>query len=186
MYYQLLGEPIEHNKTYRGTYRYGPTYVDALPSTDPINQLFLKYADNEDRFRDVEDALKLAALYEHVGKEFNVVGVTEINTPSEDTSSNLLGFDVSLGGWWSTLSWGLIWEQVDLPTKPILDLIGLFFRPILNGAGLFSLWEDARFFLDVIRSVSSLAPGTFESEENIVALQITQLVLIRGTPEAEE
>lgn len=181
MYYQLLNDPKEYAGTaYKGTYRNGPTYTEFLPLADPLNQMFLKYVDNESRFIDIDDALKLAFLYKQVGKEFDVLGVDTADFKPTYKPGNFIGFDVSIAGWWSMLSWGLDWKDISLPISPILSLIELHFHSKLNEYGLFTQWEDAYFFVEIVKSVSVLAPGTFESEDNINALQIFQLTIIKA------
>jgi hypothetical protein len=186
VYYQLLGPPGSHcNPAYRGVYRPGPAYEESLPDTAPANRAWDTYASHEERLPTRELALTLAAAFRTAGRDYEVVRVERADEPTGGDGAGKLGYDVAQAGWYSLLSWGLHWNgavpAAPPPMGPLLRLIEAHFRPLLNEHVLFDSWEDARFFLDVVQSLSSLAPGTWEAPGH-EEFEIYRLVRIQPVP----
>jgi hypothetical protein len=194
MYYQLLGKPKAFcPPNYRGTYRPGPGYQEQLPETAPVNRAWRQYASTwHERVQQADVALQLAAAFQGAGLALDVVRVEEVTSgPPASVAETVLGFDVAQQGWYSLLSWGLHWgEEVPAgppPLGPLLVLVEAHFRPLLNAYGLFARWSDARFFLDVARAITALAPGTWEApgHEDFDILRLVALQLADSPPNPE-
>jgi hypothetical protein len=188
MYYQLLGQTMPFSPPhYRGTYRAGPAYVEGLPDSAIPNRAFLQYSRQGEKLDSRDLALQLAAVFRQAGQALDVIGIEEATCSPPAAVEGQLGFDVSLGGWYSLLSWGLTWSgdvQPPAQVRPLLALIERYFRPRLNAHGLFARWEDARFFLDVTENLSALVPGLWESpgHDRFAIVQLTAVALADATP----
>src|SRR4051812_17604022 len=110
------------------------------------------------------------------------MGIEEVSSCPPALHEGQLGFDISLSGWYSLLSWGLTWSgdvQPPAQVRPLLELVERYFRPRLNAHGLFAHWEDARFFLDVAENLSTLVPGLWEApgHDRFAIVQLTAVSL---------
>jgi hypothetical protein len=187
MYYPILGQPGPYDApNYRGICRCGPAYADELPEDHPINRAFLEYVQGHgQRLETREAALRLGEAFRQAGRPCDIVQIDLASSEPKELVPGLLGYDIAQNGWYSLLSWGFQ-EDRTAPTSgpwaPIFHLINTYFRPLLNENGLFATWSDARFFLDIVEAVSTLAPGTWESEGH-EQFEIVQLVEV--TPESQ-
>jgi len=181
MYYQLLGPPMTSSpSSYRGVYRSGPAYQEALPETAPVNLVWQQYVSKHgEKVAEEETALELARRFAEAGQSLDLVRIEQVSDSAPVSGEEgQLGFDVASHGWYSLLSWGLTWAnspQVAPHAKPLLALVEAYFRPRLNAHGLFSRWEDARFFLDVAKALAALAPGFWEApgQEQFEVVRLT-------------
>jgi hypothetical protein len=167
-YYQILTSPIGASiPNYRGVYRVGPSYREDLPDESGRNQAWQELMQYDERLADLEVARRLAAQLADSGEPYDLVRVDVLTDAPADDVPGELGFDIAQFGSYSLLSWGLHWNGVanagPPPMGPLLRLIEAYFRPQLNEHGLFSTWKAARFALDVIESIATLRPGTWES-----------------------
>lgn len=184
-FYKLLGEPPAGVPSpYRGTYRSEPIYQEELTSDSPVNRAFYEYvSDHHSELASMDVALRIANEFERVGLGYDVVRVDVANERPGEAVPAEIGFDVTLAGDYSFLSWGLHWGgSVALPpppSGPLCRLIEAHFKPLLNNYGLFTRWEDARFFLDVVLAESKLMPGSWESPDFEAEFQINRIVLVR-------
>lgn len=183
MYYQLLERPAAPEAPhYRGTYRCGPRHQDDAPEDAPINRAWRLYIDHDMQLPRRDLALRVADEMERHGLNYDVVRIDVVDGEPGRKLTGQLGFDVTVVGWYSFLSWGLTWDEEQFPPAPegpLLRLVGAYFQPLLNKNGLFDRWSDARFFADVVLAMSALSPGPWESEEGLRLLQIVPLVCIR-------
>ncbi len=157
--------------SYRGTDRKVPTHCDAVPEDHEINQLFMWFLEEtwpSGFIRDLAKARRYAALCNEYfpDRHFEVVEVTEgLETPSNATQ--LLGFDISLGGGGNSLIFQalLYGPAVTLPEQPIQllsDLIRRYFCPKLNEYGLFRTFEDASHCRRAMIALQSFHPNLYE------------------------
>ena len=165
------GSYLRTDACYRGTHRKRPTYCDALPKDHEINQLFMWYLEvtwPSGFISDLAKARRYAALCTvyFPGRHFEVVEVTDgLATPSN--ASQLLGFDISLGGGGDSLIFeALLYEPAEtLPEEPILllsDLIRRYFFPKLNDFGLFRTFEDASHCRRAMIALQSFHANLYE------------------------
>jgi hypothetical protein len=106
------------------------------------------------------------------------------DAPPAPDAKQTLGFDLTMRGWYSLLSWGLHWESDtlrQLSIGPLLALLEEYFRPRLNEFGLFGDWQDARRFFDVAQTLAALSPGIWEAPGH-EQLEIIRVVAVRVTP----
>jgi hypothetical protein len=184
VYYQLLERPSAREAPhYRGTYRGGPRHQDDAPEDAPINRAWRLYIEHDAQLPRRDLALQVADEMERHGLSYDVVRIDVLDAEPGRKRPGQLGFDVTVVGWYSFLSWGLTWNgETKLPPAPegpLLRLVGAYFQPLLNKNGLFERWRDARFFADVLLAMSAGFPGTWESEDSLSVLQIVRLVCIR-------
>jgi hypothetical protein len=183
MYYQLLGQPMSFSpSSYRGTSRAGPAYQEGLPESAEPNCAFLEYSRQGEKLDSRDQALQLAAVFRQAGQVLDVIGIEDATASPSALEEGQLGFDISLCGWYSLLSWGLTWSgdvQPPAQVRPLLALVERYFRPRLNAHGLFARWDDARFFLDVADNLSALVPGLWESpgHDRFAIVQLTAVAL---------
>jgi hypothetical protein len=166
MSYQLLGAPPPGSPPhYRGVYRCGPVYLDALPVNAAANLAWRRYVSElGEKVPTEATAVELADALAAAGQSFDIVHLDVCtDVPASMELESLLGFDVTMRGWFSLLSWGLHWEQETPPLGPLLKLIEAYFRPRLNEFGLFANWLDARRFLEVAQALAALSPGVWEA-----------------------
>jgi len=187
MYFQLLGAPMPQSPPhYRGVYRCGPMYLDALAASAPANRAWQRYvSDLGEKVPTEEVALTLADALAEVGESFDVVGLDDCTeVPPAPDAKQTLGFDITMRGWHSLLSWGLHWDTDSLrqlPLGPLLALLEAHFRPRLNEFGLFGDWLDARHFFDVAQTLAVLSPGVWEAPGH-EQLEIMRVIAVRVTP----
>jgi hypothetical protein len=183
MYYQLLGEPGLHTPSnYRGINRGGPVYPEHLPESHPVHGAWKEYIeDYRQQLPTKELAVRLGTEFQRAGMRYDLVHIEAMPDAPLEPVSELLGYDIAQYGSYSLLSWGLHWDSaVSLPPPPkaaLFRLIEAYYRPLLNDNGLFARWSDARFFLDVVDAISTLAPGTWESPGH-EQFEIVQLVTV--------
>lgn len=167
MYYQILRPPKPFVfPSYRGVYRPGLRYQVELPETHPANCAWKAYVDAEEQIQDKATAFRLAEQMSGMEDRLDLVEVEVVAAEPKITPPGALGFDIAQHGWYSLLSGNLNLSARSMPGTPLdalFNLIELHFRPRLNEHGLFSCWNDARFFVDVVEAISTLAPGTWES-----------------------
>lgn len=186
----ILGDPVNRAHTrYRGAYRRMPYYHDEFPEDHPVNQAFLWLVDEGGESGIVGDLAKASNLvsvyHSWTGEEFEIV---EVVFPPEEpvVGSRLLGYDIC-NYWYSLLSWGLEFERSsELEVQrdpgmqiidPLLQLLGEYFRPRLNGNGLFDDSETAAFCLECMMALQRVRPNLWENDTvvfNVVGLYEVQ------------
>jgi hypothetical protein len=162
MLFQILERP-DSPSTYRGVARYGPRYRDGEPEDSAFNRAWREWIDKDEVVSDLDDALRLAAVFNTHGALFDVVGISR---DAQAQGAKVLGYDVASNGRESILSWGIRWEaarKATAPLGPLLALLELHFRPMLNQHGLFDNHRAADFFRDVLLAMQTLSPGVWEA-----------------------
>jgi hypothetical protein len=158
------------NPSYRGTDRAHPTYCDAAPESEEINQLFLWFLEEGGESGIVHDrprAIHYAKLLNEQFRNqfFEVVEVFE-GDASPVSPGQLLGFDLSLHFNSSLLQWGLMtFEQSNgLPNAiaELCKLLSLHYTPQLNENGLFQTHEIASLCLKAMIALQSFSPNLYE------------------------
>ena len=81
MYYQLLGPPMTSSPaSYRGIYRPGPVYQEALPETAPVNLAWQWYVSEQgEKVTAEETALELARRFAEAGQSLDLVRIEEVS-----------------------------------------------------------------------------------------------------------
>ena len=179
---------------YRGTYRPGPTYIDALPEDSPINQLWMNETDLmiSDPFTNLEDAKRIQDIYAQAGFGFDLVMVLQNEEqPPDDPRLRFLGYDLSHVSGYSLLSWDLnfsepapeFFHQRDKPVyRPLLLLIQIYFRPRLNSYRLFETREDAEFFQETASAMTNGFGAVWESTE-YGPFKLVRIYMVRSREE---
>lgn len=155
---------------YRGTERAHPTYCDSLPEEHEINRLFLWFLEEGGESGVVHD-LKKARRYAELLKlhvkdqSFEVIEVVDENG-SPSCGGQFLGFDLSLGYNSSLLTWGFKslpgLNRLSEPIHILCELLNKYYRPQLNGAGLFDSDEIATSCRRSMVALQTLSPNLFE------------------------
>lgn len=160
--FQILSRPSPPS-TYRGVGRRGPFYREGEAESSAFNVAWRELVDKNETLHSLDEALRLAAVFNATHAAFDVVGISrDIAAPY----ANLLGYDVAANGRESVLSWGIQWDaarKARLPLGPLLALMERYFRPKLNQYGLFDERETGNMFCDVLLAIQQLAPGTWEA-----------------------
>lgn len=156
-----------YNPVYRGTFRAGPAPYDAYGNDHPVNVAFRIYLESQDEgvLYDFEVARSVCDAFCEAGEQFEVVEALS-DIASVHVGERLLGFDISLGLYFSLLSWGLqniafapVPHHIDVLTSILYDL----FRPQLNKYGLFNTRSVAERCLSAMKALQTIYPGLYEN-----------------------
>jgi len=174
-----------HFDSYRGTYRRGPTYCDAVSENHEVNQLFAWYLESEASgfLQDLARACRYTKLLnEHFpGRHFEVIRVNEEEAISDD-NAKFVGFDISLGGGGDSLIFLslLFGPSASVPEEPVAvlsDLIRRYFYPKLNAFGLFRTFEEASHCRRAMIALQSFRPNLYEGGD-LDRFKVTGVYLI--------
>ncbi len=174
----IRGTGIFANHTrYNGTYRTSPTYVSELSENSPANTLFLEWYLQEGGeagiVSDLEKAKEMVAVYDELEspQRFEIIRIVREWTEDRPNDEEFLGLDLSDSHYYySLLSWGLdvlINEDADNEPiiqmiLPLLKLVEVHFKPLLNQNGLFDCKDDAELCLDCMMALQAIRPGLYE------------------------
>ena len=170
----VLGGPLVPKgelSSYRGTYRMPPTYCNQYPLDHMINRAFAHFAaraGNTGFLDNYDEAIKLLRLYKesHPPQYFDVIEVT-FDLENATLPGSFLGYDVTLEGGFSLLSWGLNLtagkSDADLRLPKMVSLFERYFLTRLNDSGLFADRDIALFFLKCAAELQSFIPVLFSS-----------------------
>jgi hypothetical protein len=156
---------------YRGTDRKEPGYCDAVPDDSEINCLFRWYVEELHRSGAVHDLVRARRYVELCNAYFREqrFEIIEVRRGREQLggAGRLLGFDISNGGYGSSLIFESLLPGPDatIPEQPILilsDLLRRYFYPRLNKSGLFATFEDAAHCRQTMIALQSFHPDLYE------------------------
>lgn len=163
--YKVLSTPMPFVKeTYKGLHRVG------VPYGSGTNKRYLWLWEKEIEHIESEnmgvtteltiDELKEYAnlATQETGKSYEVIYFSEHKDCPH--KSEYYGVDVTgLGGY------SMVGEGFFRGSSPVLNLLTQYFTEKLNTYGLFSAYEDAECFQDVIMELGTWRPGSIEDED---------------------
>jgi hypothetical protein len=190
--YLILGQAIlAEYPDYRGTYRAAPSHVEGLSEDSEVNRAFRWYAgaSGESGFvTDLASAKALVLAYASISPPRSLEIVRLVASADEvRPDERLLGFDVSMRGGQSLLSWGLdltarFDRQVAEPRArlflPLVRLTEEHFRPVLNRNLLFDGRETASFYQECMVALQKACPGLWESDAYLHDFAVTGVVAL--------
>jgi len=156
---------------YRGTYRCAPPLPgDGCVGQRPLHESLAWFAATETP--QLQPLVELRRLL-HVGlpeRSFEIIGCDHCERPPPEA----YGYDVSLAFFHS-----LVWDLLLDPTRgsaaqatggqalllPLARAVLAHFGGRLNAHGLFSCHDEAEWFLDCAKSLSTICDGYWESQE---------------------
>ena len=193
--YLLLDKPVADSDIYiyRGTFRPGPVYVDALPMESAINQLWMEETDLMiDDFVSLKDARRVQEVYADANIYLDLVQVVDHKDVLLSSSGpEFMGCDISHVSGYSLLSWNLMFEEPapnffhkrEVPDyQPLLILIEKYFRPRLNVYGLLPTVEIADFFLQVTTALTLGFTSVWEAPQYGKFI-VVQMFMVRSREE---
>lgn len=161
--------------TYRGTYRSHPYYCDQVQENHEVNQAFFWFCEEGGEIGVVHDIVRakhLISAYENLSppQHFELVEVVE-GEHSPRVGNEFLGYDLSAG-----FNNSLLWSGMDINEdniefqsdetlkilRPLLHLIKIHFKSMLNSNGLFTNDKEATFCLECMMAIQKLSPGFWE------------------------
>lgn len=165
--YKILSTPLPFAKEgYKGLHRAGPKYGAGI--NEKYVALWKQYIEHSEPVKHmgitteftVDELKEFACLVtQEEGKFYEVIYFSEqMDCPHE---SQYYGVDVTdIGGY------SMVGEEFFLRGRSqIYDILIDYFMEKLNAYGLFSEYEEAEKFRDVIMELSAWRPGCIEDEE---------------------
>ena len=163
--YKVLSTPMPFVKeTYKGLHRLG------VPHGSGTNKRYLWLWEKEIEHIESENMGVTTELTIDELKEYANLATQEIGKPYEviyfsrhkdcPHKSEYYGVDVTGTGGYS-----MIGEGFFRGSSPVLNVLTQYFTEKLNAYGLFSAYEDAECFRDVIMELGTWRPGSIEDED---------------------
>ncbi|HYD18226.1 MAG TPA: hypothetical protein VEF76_07090 [Patescibacteria group bacterium] len=170
---------VSPSGNYRGVHRLGPSYNELADETEAWNRAWHEYVYKYgEMIPEKNEAITLFEIFRSRDPNFELVGIEKATS---EAGTGVIGYDVASNCWHSMLSWQppISWSVIQKQSKlgPLFSLIEKYFVPKLNNVGLFSIFDVAEHFCEVIKTVERLEPGTWPDEFDAEVLAIFKLNL---------